>query len=261
MKVDGKNQQNVDARYDRWSTVETNFGRIVLLGLAIETALVFWLPESWVVKVPTFVSDLLITVGVWGEIWAGNRARMAGDAIVEEARAKSAEANALAEQSLLERLRLEAKLAPRSLSNEDAEKLRSLLTNFRGTRADLMPLGNGFPEVARTSHILQHTLMWSGWTINCVPPPDNFWSLEGIHVGLEQPYDEQVKLAAAALVDALNEAGWAAYIWQGSLPSRFSPHSGFLPDVRFFAPMRIMVGFKPDPLNPATSATQNEHTP
>lgn len=248
-------ENDPDSRYERWSKIEHRFGFLVVVGLAVETILAFWMPEPWYIKGVTLLSDFLIVVGVWGEILAGNRARVAGDAIVEEARAKSAAANALAEQSQLERLRLEAKLAPRCLSAEEAKKLRDLLTNFRDTRADVMPFGGGFPEVARTSNILQHILLWSGWSINVVPPPDNSLSLEGIHVGLEQPHDDQVRLAATALVDALNDAGWTAYIWQGPLPSRFSPSSGFLPDVRFFAPIRIMVGFKPDPLNPATGNT------
>ena len=78
--------------------------------------------------------------------------------------------------------------------------------------------------------------------------PDPMWSFDGICVGTEEGAQEPDKLAAKALIEGLNSVGWATTHWTLPLPVPFTP--GLLLDRRFFAPIRIMIGYKPDPLFP-----------
>ncbi len=90
-----------DSRYEHWTKFEHRFGGLLVAGLTIEMTLAFFVHESWVIRGFTLLSDALIVIGVGGEIWAGNQARLAGDAIVEEARAKIAESNRTAAEANL----------------------------------------------------------------------------------------------------------------------------------------------------------------
>jgi hypothetical protein len=88
--------------------------------------------------------------------------------------------------------------------------------------------------------------------MNVVPPPDPVGSIEGIFVGIESGADEPTRRAKEELIKALNAIGWEAGEYRLPLPLPSIPNA--LIDVRYLAPLRIMVGFKPDPISPSDAA-------
>ena len=86
--------------------------------LGIEIVSAFVLDKSLPEASFTVASAAFIWIGVWGELFFAKKAKEAGDRIVAEANARAAEANKVAEEERLARVRLEAQLQPRTLSQE-----------------------------------------------------------------------------------------------------------------------------------------------
>jgi hypothetical protein len=73
---------------------------------------------------------LLIVSGVWGEIFFGHKARIAGDKQLAQYEARTAEAKHETERLRNENLLLQERLAPRSLSNAQFDVLQTLKGKF-----------------------------------------------------------------------------------------------------------------------------------
>jgi hypothetical protein len=99
---------------------------VLIAGLAIELAFAFFLDGPWLEKVSTIVADVLIVVGVWGEIHFGRKARESGDKLLAESEVRISEANERAANAELELGRIRARIAPRALTKEQKEILQSL---------------------------------------------------------------------------------------------------------------------------------------
>jgi hypothetical protein len=119
----GKNG-DFQSKYEKNSAWAERIALLIIIGLATEIAAVFILEKTALEAALTIAGDVLIVLGVWGELFFAKRAREAGDSIV-------AEANARAKEAELEIAKLKA---PRQLTSEEVD----------GIAAALKPLG-GFP--------------------------------------------------------------------------------------------------------------------
>lgn len=102
---------------------------LILAGLLVDIADLF-IPEGWWKIVAAIGANLLIFGGVWGELWFAKRARDADDSRVAEANARAAEANKFAEEERHARVKLEAQLRPRTLSDEHIDMIETLRDKF-----------------------------------------------------------------------------------------------------------------------------------
>jgi hypothetical protein len=121
---------NLESRYGISSLWAERFARLILAGLALEIVSVFALEKSLLEGSFTIASAALIWLGVWGELHFASRAKEAGDGIVARANERAAEANKVAEEERHARLKLEAQLRPRTLTDEQIALLQGLRDKF-----------------------------------------------------------------------------------------------------------------------------------
>jgi hypothetical protein len=236
----------------------------VLVGLIAEVALAIFVPtcpETIIGHWGPVGADALVTLGVGGEFIFGRRSRKytaelnrRSEDRLAAANIRAGEANKKAEEAQLAHTELLAVLAPRTLSKAEAEQFMLKMHAFSGVRADLMSYAPGNPEPTRVCRTLINLLHEAGWRMNNIPSAHTLGSLEGVFVGTYDGADEITRRAATALIDVLNEVGWMAGKW--TLPLLTPEIPGAMIDGRYLAPLRIMVGFKPQPIPSAIPSTQ-----
>jgi hypothetical protein len=118
------------AELERWSA---NATLLIFFGILIEIVLLLYFPHDPTEKIGTVVANALIGAGLIVEyvvilraIVASGAAQRASDEKVALAEARAAEANRSAEEEKHARLKLEAHLAPRSLTEEQFNILQRL---------------------------------------------------------------------------------------------------------------------------------------
>ena len=168
--------------------------------------------------------------------------KAANEKAIAEANARAADANKIAEQERLARLQLEARLAPRSLSSEQAADLTSKLREFSGTKIDICEYPNDF-EVARLTNPIVESLKAAGWTVNGFRPlAPTIRIFSGLAVLLdESKVTEREKHAAQKLTDALQSEGLFTWGPAPLLPTDALGMSQGQPMYSF----RLIVGSKP----------------
>jgi hypothetical protein len=135
------------------------------------------------------------------------------------------------ERERMERLKLEAKLAPRSLTDEQIGWIRGKVAPFAGQKFGMITYW-GTPEPdSLTKRIGENALIPAGWEFL---KAERFEALIGIVAGIAVQISEdstpEAKAAAEALVGALNDEGVKAII-------KFEPAYKDL--------IKIQVGIKP----------------
>jgi hypothetical protein len=245
------------SRYDFHSTWADRVALLIVLGLAIDIAAVFIFqrPFLWEGALAV-VANLLIALGVWGELWFARRAREAGDAIVAEAKARAATANERTaeleltlENERLARVRIERELAPRYLSAEQYERITEKIRPFAGTP---FSLGADLTAEPMFVDMIAALLSLAGrWELRHSPYPDE--SKEGPQLGealavqgiailykYESPKKDEWHAAARALDAALNAEG---------IHCAISPAQPRLADI-----IHVVIGRKP-PFIPASQSS------
>lgn len=115
---------------------------VLIAGLVLELLIAFiWYRGSETLA--EMVAVLLIVGGVWGEVFFGNKARIAGDKQLAQYEARTAEANQKAQEAILE---LAALQAPRVLSREQRGRIVDKLKQFSGTEYDIT-VSDADPEI------------------------------------------------------------------------------------------------------------------
>lgn len=177
------------ARIDVWLLI---FGVIVVIGVAGES--IFGIRHWWnsrkLQKLQQSESDALRV-----EI-----ARLAND---------TAQANERAEQERLARVQLEARLAPRSISREQQERIQAGISNLAGQYVTVTFDNN--PEAAAFATQIESILESAKWVIKGFAPTIPGTGLpiaRGVLVMPEPP--EQSKAAAKVLLSALTKEGITA---------------------------------------------------
>lgn len=170
-----------------------------------------------------------------------------GAAKADERAAQANERAANAEHKAAEaNLALEIFKAPRSLTRSQQDRLRDKLELFRGVSIDIFRFGET-PEIVRFSTLLVVPLKEAGWS------PRDWNSIgggaaTGVLVMTRQGTDNNVLMAASALVTALRDVGIESGPWQA--PENWSAAPGGMlngppwePDKS--APIRMIIGTKP----------------
>ena len=163
---------------------------------------------------------------------------------IAEANAKAAEANQIAEQERLARLKLEAKLAPRSISSEQALAIFSIAKTFPGTTADIFVPGTT-TDASTIANFLLNCLRQASWNVESWT-----WSgvgaIAGVIIFTDDNADSATINAAIALNGVLLKSGITSTIqkWPGSW-DQFGGMLNGPPFTADKAKMRIVVGDKP----------------
>jgi hypothetical protein len=160
------------------------------------------------------------------------------------ANARAAEANRAAEQERLARVKLEAKLAPRSLTTDQMVELRNKWLQYAGATVDILIFPSGTPDIMPLAGIIRETLIQSQWIIE-----HNWQSLGGFVVGVgvavRSGSNPLIEKQADILVEGLNAAdvltSRAPPLKDDSMPvgAVGDSFSGVA------APIRIYIGTKP----------------
>ncbi|HTW68505.1 MAG TPA: hypothetical protein VME47_01340 [Acetobacteraceae bacterium] len=164
----------------------------------------------------------------------------AAKAQIADAHARAAEANEKAEHERLERMKIEARLAPRSLAGERLEKFVQTMVALRGTTFGIL-ISESTPESVRIANSVASALSAAGWTPAGTETVSQGVALEGILVDAEP----EAQNAARRLVEALNTADIAATFQPGTY-RLVSQNAGMkLGVLGPAAGVKILVGAKP----------------
>jgi hypothetical protein len=158
-----------------------------------------------------------------------------------EAESHLAEAVSMARAEEAELLKLEARLADRTITPEQEARLISRLSPIHGITVDVVTWGDT-SEIHGISIRLLNLLSRAGWSVIPAQPIGESASVKGILIGLRPGSDANTDRAATALLSAVREAGLVADPWpfeQLRLPLQ---RSGFSVGM---APIRMFIGSKP----------------
>ena len=159
---------------------------------------------------------------------------------------RAAKSNEIAEGERLARLRLEARLAPRSLSPAQQRDLGEKLKLFKGSAVDIFVYGET-PEILNITTSIESVLQSEsvGWNAK-------FWvvtgggAVTGILVLTRSGSDAPTLQAARSLLAGLNSEGISASPWK---PFTEADTPGMLSgppwDNNKMAPIRMLIGTKP----------------
>jgi hypothetical protein len=130
--ADGNDDDPLEQEYERNTLLEHICAGVLVVGLAAELVnAAIWF--EGVKTIAEMFAISLIVLGVAGEVWFGNRARIAGDKQMAQYRARAAEADQKAQEAALELARLTTpRIIPLGQHKEIADSLRA----FAGTRFD-----------------------------------------------------------------------------------------------------------------------------
>ncbi|MBX9823753.1 MAG: hypothetical protein K2Y27_02040 [Xanthobacteraceae bacterium] len=152
---------------------------------------------------------------------AAERQRISDEKIAE-ANARAAEANQKAEEEKLARVKIEERLADRSISDRQFGELIVMARPFAGQEYEVTTFWD-LREPMAISNRLSQALTVGGW--NLKQPETGRWILGGLE-GVEiyhHPRSPNAARAARAITDALNSIGIAATTKQKNVPADSEP--------------------------------------
>jgi len=216
-------------------------------------AAVWWFDKANIFLIGALAIGVIATGLI---VWMGNvkeeylRRDLADtDARVEEAKAASAEANAraseankIAEGERLARVKIEEKLAPRTISSEQITGLTKRLKQYAGISIDILQIGES-PEITHFRSLIEMPLRAAGLNLFSSTAVGS-GSFIGLSVGVLADASESEKIAASGLLSALNAEGITAKN-DGISKRENWPGFTMAPPGANKAPIRIYVGSKP----------------
>jgi hypothetical protein len=203
---------DLQSRYEFNSAWADRIAFLIVAGLAIEIAAVFILHKPPLEGALTIVANLLIVLGVWGELIFARRAKEAGDGIVAQANAGAAVANARAEEAKLELARL---TTPRSLTAEQQSELTERAKPFAGTPFDMFIKPDKEPlDLANQISVALTAAGWNWVPVNTlmglnrvVKPTIGMTTATGVAVQMHETKKAEWEAAILAVANALHSAG------------------------------------------------------
>lgn len=163
---------------------------------------------------------------------------------VAAANARAAEANQKAEAERVERLRLELKLAPRSLSGAESQLLTRRVASLKGVDVDIVSYEGMGADVAALSMQIAEALINAGLNAKIFTPMGGAGVVRGILVRTEEGSPRDIEAAVDTLVSSIKTTGldvgrWAPYPAGEPLSGAYNgPGSAT-------AKLRVLVGGKP----------------
>jgi hypothetical protein len=176
---------------------------------------------------------------------AFNEFRITSDTRVAELQKLTAEANQRAEEERLARIKIEERLAPRSIAPERFVNLVAALSRFRGTSIAVWQVGEA-AEIGNVSQSAFLALRVASWDVN-------FWvwvgvgPVAGIIISVQPGADVKLIEAADALATALTAAGLSCSReqWPAEWGQVGGMHNGPLAPTPASVPLRLIIGAKP----------------
>ena len=179
-------------------------------------AATYWL--AWL-GTARLLAGISLSVGVALELWAemteprfdkvvdGARRLALGEATAHaaEANERAAELMKQAEGERLARIKIEERIAWRTLSEEQVHTIAAKLAPLLGITIDVIAASGG-GEVALLSARLSSAFFMAGWDSSILNLTGGI-TVVGISVQVDPYTDDRLSAAAAALVDALNGVG------------------------------------------------------
>jgi hypothetical protein len=171
--------------------------------------------------------------------------RIASDKQIAELHRATAEANQKAEEERLARMKIEERLAPRSITVQQVQKVAEAISEFSGTDVAVMVAGET-QEIGSVAQAVVAMLRVAGWKSDSW-----IWTgvgpFSGINVATKPAASQAEEGAPEALVKALIDVGLAAasMTWP---PDNWDSFGGLLngpPQWDKAAPIRIVIGAKP----------------
>ncbi len=177
---------------------------------------------------------------------AFNEFRINSETRAAELQKLAAEANQKAEEEKLARVKIEARLAPRTLSDDDVRTIAAAMATYKDLPIDIFVNGSSTDTGAVANRIV------AALTSAQCKPLAWLWTgaplVSGIAVAPKSDADPVARDAAQVLLNALKEAGLdvSIMVWPSNAWGQFT---GFLATPPPFEPnrsqLRIIVGTKP----------------
>lgn len=261
----------------RWESLLFVATLLVVVGLILEyfhqvRELVKKRPIKWK-SIMEIVGAVFVVLGVSGELLIQHKASAVETSLqsvsrniegllnlkIADANAAASKAGALAESERLERVKLEAIVAPRSLSLEQQRKMATSCSKFRGRRAIVTSYGLDLEGIALGGQIIA-ILKSAG--VDVVDSRASIVEVGAFEIGVRVRGPASEQDFVSALGDALSSVGKLQVSINDSSPSgggavmpRQSGAGGFIygggvavPAGRPF--VTVMVGIKPIPILP-----------
>jgi hypothetical protein len=153
---------------------------------------------------------------------------------VAKANERAAEANRLAEQEKLARLKIEERLAPRSLNKEQSDKLTAAVRKFTGQKIEIAEYGLS-REASSLSKQIQAALAAAKWDTSVVAIMSGVEIEPGIHILIAQGQTQFP--AVTGLLQILKEQGFVVtFRYDAGFSGPILPAPGVI---------RMVVGPKP----------------
>ncbi|MBI3497825.1 MAG: hypothetical protein HY058_11030 [Proteobacteria bacterium] len=165
-------------------------------------------------------------------------------AAIAQAELHAAEANEKAESERLARLKLEIKLAPRSLGPARTDQLASQLTALAGIGIDLVVYEGLSPDAAPLSHEIANALKAAGATVRILTPFGAGAVFGGILVRCETDASPNIQAAVSTLVTAFHTVGLDAVPWE-PYPIGEQPSNSYNGPGGENSKLRVLIGAKP----------------
>jgi hypothetical protein len=152
-------EDDFGAQYEVNSHRAHLFAYVLIAGLIIELAAgIFW--YRGIETIVGTAATLLIVIGVWGEIFFGQKARIAGDKQLAQFEARAAEANQKAQEAARELARYRQ---PRVMSREQMDRVSKAVEPFAGMQFAVC-VNPGNPEFESFLRYIELALEKAGWT-------------------------------------------------------------------------------------------------
>jgi hypothetical protein len=136
----------------------------------------------------------------------------------EQLRRDLKEKDLMIEKERLARMKIEEKLAPRSLNQAQCEILLAKLVQFAGTVIDIIIYPGGTPDTITFSNQIASVLAAAKWQVAVTKVLAATASVSGIIVAIKDKSDANAMAAAKALTDGLNSEGIATAIMESFPP-------------------------------------------
>lgn len=194
-----------------WFVVEYVSTVIVLLGVVGEYVAEFtaFAKRRRLTRPLGKFSTLVLIVGLAGELIGLGRTSAISDQLtafletrITEAERQAAEANLKAEEERHARMKIEERLAPRHLTEEQQKTIADKLRSFIGQKLNVM-FSNDTPEVANIAREILFIFKEVEWQCGMMVGHDIARSVSGILVEVLPGADAAGKAAAQALASAL----------------------------------------------------------
>jgi len=152
------------------------------------------------------------------------------------------------EKEKMARLKLEEKLAPRSLNRNQQEILRNKVSLFKNMSIDIFIYGGGSQDALPLAGMIGEALEGAGWTVKVWNTMAPMRWVRGVLVSTRAGADRTIEGPAVQLILTLRELGIDTGGHQQFTETRDPPESGIMGptwEADKQAPIRMLVGSKP----------------